>query len=92
MTLPPYVMKMIRPFVPLFRQPTSLGNLLQLGNDVDNGGPPLAEYAALHWVDHVQFGDVAFHVKNGMRRLFDLAKTDFTAWLRLHDIDDGWTV
>jgi len=71
-----------------------LGILLQSGNSVNNepveSRSPLAEYAAQHWVDHAQFENVAFRVEDGMRRLFDPAKPHFTAWLQLHDIDDGW--
>ena len=28
--------------------------------------------------------------EDGMRYLFDPSKPHFTAWLHLHDIDDGW--
>ena len=51
---------------------------------------PLAKYAAKHWVDHAQFRNVSTSVADGMRRLFDLGKPHFAAWLRLHDIDRRW--
>lgn len=51
---------------------------------------PLAEYAARYWTAHAQVKNVAFHVEDGMRHLFDPAGPHFTAWLRAHDIDDGW--
>lgn len=70
-----------------------LGILLS-GNSIDDdrveSRSPLAEYAARHWIDHAQFQNVAFHVQDGMRRLFDPTQPHFTAWCQLHDIDDGW--
>jgi hypothetical protein len=48
---------------------------------------PLAEYAAQHWVDHAQFGEVSLRVEDGMQRLFDQSKPYFAAWLKTHDID-----
>lgn len=70
-----------------------LGILLQLGNDEPAGSnSPLAAYAARHWVYHAQFEDVAFHIKGGMQRLFDPREPHFTAWLRSHDVDDGWNL
>jgi hypothetical protein len=41
---------------------------------------PLAEYAAEHWVSHVQFEDVASRVKHRMASLFDPNKPHFAAW------------
>lgn len=68
-----------------------LGVLLRLDNRVSRDGVhadyPLALYAAEHWVDHAQFGDVSSQVQEGMEELFDSMKPCFTAWLRLHDID-----
>jgi hypothetical protein len=51
---------------------------------------PLAKYAAKHWVDHAQFGEVSTRVEDGMQRLFDLSRPHFATWLRLHDIDARW--
>jgi hypothetical protein len=48
---------------------------------------PLAQYAAEHWIDHAQFGDVSSQVQEGMEELFDPMKPFFAAWLRLHDKD-----
>ena len=71
-----------------------LGILLQLDDRLDikrvQSHFPLAEYAAKHWVMHAQFENTALRVEDGMRRLFDPARPHFAAWLRLHDIDDGW--
>ena len=49
---------------------------------------PLAKYAAIHWVRHVQFEDVASRIK-GMEDLFDLDKPYFAAWRQSYDIDIG---
>jgi hypothetical protein len=73
-----------------------LGILLR--SPADNGvgeygagsNSPLAEYAAEHWVGHAQFEKVSTSVEDGMRRLFDLEKPHFAAWLRLYDIDTRW--
>jgi hypothetical protein len=46
----------------------------------------LAEYAAEHWVKHVQFEDVSSHIREGMEALFNSDNLYFAAWLRLHDI------
>ncbi len=67
-----------------------LGFLLHLDDHNDNTsvqGSPLAEYAARHWVAHAQFEDVASHVGDGMKTLFDLDKPHFAAWIGLYDID-----
>jgi ankyrin repeat protein len=49
---------------------------------------PLAMYAARHWVTHAQFEDVASHVEDGMKSLFDLDRPHFVAWISLYNIDD----
>jgi ankyrin repeat protein len=51
---------------------------------------PLSHYAALHWVDHSQFGNVSSHLEDGMRRLFDPEKPYFTAWLNSYNPDHKW--
>jgi ankyrin repeat protein len=48
---------------------------------------PLARYAAEHWVEHAQFEDVASHVNDGMRSLFDPDKLHLAAWVGIYDID-----
>ena len=52
---------------------------------------PLALYAARHWVDHAQFGNVSSHIEEVMKRLFDPARPHFAAWVWLYDIDRYWT-
>ena len=54
--------------------------------DVVESNAPLAKYAAVYWVRHAQFEDVASRIK-GMEYLFDSDKPYFAAWLLLHDID-----
>ena len=73
-----------------------LGILLQSDNGPGVGETkaqsrsPLAKYAAEHWADHAQFGNVSKSVEDAMRRLFDLAKPHFAAWVTLYDIDSAW--
>jgi hypothetical protein len=71
-----------------------LGTLLRLDEHTGNGGSqgfPLVEYAAQHWVEHAQFEDVSSRVQDGMDDLFDGSKPYFSAWLRVHDIDEHWS-
>ena len=72
-----------------------LGTLLQLDKYTGNGGFkrfPLVEYAARHWVEHAQFGDVSSRVQDGMDDLFDASKPYFSTWLRVHNMDEPWHV
>jgi ankyrin repeat protein len=46
---------------------------------------PLAEYAAEHWVNHVQFEDVLQNAEAGMKQLFDPKKSHLKVWLWIHD-------
>ena len=72
-----------------------LGTLLRLDEHTANSGPkgfPLIEYAAQHWVEHAQFEDVSSRVQDGMDDLFDDSKPYFSAWLRVHDIDERWNI
>jgi ankyrin repeat protein len=67
-----------------------LGLLLHVDGNDDNKsvkGSPLAEYAARHWIAHVQFEDVASSVEGGMRSLFDPNRPHFATWIGLYDID-----
>ena len=67
-----------------------LGLLLHVDNSDDNESiedSPLAEYAARHWIAHVQFEDVASSLENGMKSLFDPERQHFSAWIGLYDID-----
>ena len=71
-----------------------LGTLLRLDEHSGNStseGFPLVEYAAQHWVEHVRFGNVSSRVRNGMDDLFDNSKPHFSAWLRIHDMDEQLT-
>ncbi|KAI9434678.1 hypothetical protein H4582DRAFT_2100870 [Lactarius indigo] len=68
----------------------SLGVLLRLDERVDHDsilGFPLAQYAAKHWPEHVNFKNVLSQVKDGIDELFDVDKPHFAAWLWLHDVD-----
>jgi ankyrin repeat protein len=51
---------------------------------------PLSHYAARHWVNHAQFGNVSLHLEDGMQRLFNPEKPYFTAWLNSHNLDHKW--
>jgi hypothetical protein len=65
-----------------------LGILLHLDENLDRDGLekfPLAEYAAEHWVDHVQLEDVSQGVEDGLKRLFDPRKPHLAIWLQIHD-------
>jgi ankyrin repeat protein len=71
----------------------SLNVLLQLDDKIDRdtiGRIPLALYAARHWVDHAQYGNVSSHVQELMERLFDPTKSHFPAWVWLYDLDRHW--
>ncbi|KAN0133566.1 Ankyrin repeat-containing domain protein [Lactarius tabidus] len=70
----------------------SLGVLLRsdAGGTRAKNNSPLAKYAAKHWADHAQFGNVSRSVEDGMRRLFDLAEPHFISWLKLYNIDLRW--
>ena len=59
--------------------------------DSDRKMSPLIKYAAKHWVEHVQFEKVSLRVQDGMDNLFDSSKPHFASWIRIHDIDDGWS-
>jgi hypothetical protein len=68
----------------------SLGFLLHLVTPTDEETGkrfPLARYAAEHWVEHAQFGDVASHVKDGIWSLFDPDKRHLAAWVGIYNID-----
>ena len=68
-----------------------LATLLRLDENASESGAkvfPLDEYAARHWVDHAQFGEVSSYVREGMDDLFDSSKPHFAAWPKMHDIDE----
>jgi ankyrin repeat protein len=69
-----------------------LSVLLRLDFHIDGDGIknfPLAEYAAQHWTDHAEFGDVLSHVQDGVGRFLDADLPHFAAWLWLRNI--SWT-
>jgi ankyrin repeat protein len=67
-----------------------LSSLLRLDDLIEDSGvkkpSPLIAYAAIYWVRHAQFEDVATRIK-GMEDLFDPDKPYFAAWCQMHDID-----
>ncbi|KAH9053687.1 hypothetical protein EDB87DRAFT_1690062 [Lactarius vividus] len=68
----------------------SLGVLLRLDERVDRDsivGFPLAQYAAEHWPEHVNFENVLSYVKDGINDLFDPEKPHFAAWLWVYNVD-----
>jgi hypothetical protein len=70
-----------------------LSVLLQLDDKIDKdtiGHFPLASYAAQHWVNHAQFGNVSSHIQEVMKSLFYSEKLHFAAWIWLYDIDRYW--
>ena len=70
-----------------------LATLLRLDEHAEKSnanGSPLVKYAAQHWVDHAQFEKVSSRIREGMDDLFDNSKPHFTAWLQVHNIDEGW--
>jgi hypothetical protein len=71
----------------------SLSVLLQLDDHIDKEtirNFPLSDYAARHWFDHCQFGNVSSTIQDVMKRLFDREKPHFSAWVWIYDIDDPW--
>jgi len=69
-----------------------LGVLLRFDDHVDQytvKDIPLAEYAAIHWVDHAQFKGVSSRIQDVMEYFFDADKPHFAAWHQLHNIDGG---
>ena len=72
-----------------------LNVLLQLDGKFDRDNTiarfPFALYAARYWVDHAQFGNTSFHLREVMERLFNPTKSHFAAWIRLYNIDCQWT-
>ena len=72
----------------------SLGVLLRLDDHINDSNArniPLADYAAKHWVFHVQAAslNLPLPVKRMMETLFDLDKPHFAAWIRIYNIDEA---
>jgi ankyrin repeat protein len=71
----------------------SLGVLLQLNDRIDKESIrsfPLADYAARHWFNHCQLGNVSATIQDATKCLFDREKPHFSAWVWIYDIDDPW--
>ena len=69
---------------------TCLGVLLQTQDGIEGHTPedyPPARYAAEHWSNHAQFGEVSSRLQKGMEYLFDPDRPHFKVWLKLYDID-----
>jgi ankyrin repeat protein len=49
---------------------------------------PLLDYAAWHWVDHAQFGNVSTIIQEGLKLLFDPTKPHFSIWTSICDPDE----
>ena len=66
-----------------------LGLLLHLDKDVITRDSLkefcLAVYAAEHWADHVQLGDVSRSMEDGMKQLLDPGKPHLAACIWIHD-------
>ena len=61
-----------------------LGVLLRLDQDIDKEkirSFPLARYAADHFGDHAEFGNVLSYIRDGVDHLLDVDKTHFATWL-----------
>ena len=68
-----------------------LAVLLQLEEKMDKerlAAFPLASYAARNWVDHAKFEDVASHIQDAMKQLFNPTRRHLWAWIRIHNVDD----
>ncbi len=57
-------------------------------DETGEGAAPLAKYAAKHWVAHARAENVASRVCGGMQNLFNSDKPYFSAWVKLHDVQD----
>jgi hypothetical protein len=70
-----------------------LSVLLRSDVHVDHDGisnnSPLAKYAAEHWTTHAQFKNVSSYLRHPMECLFDVDRSYFVSWLKLHDMDDN---
>jgi ankyrin repeat protein len=68
-----------------------LGVLLGFDDHVDKDTAkdiPLAEYAAIYWVEHAQFKNVSSWIRDAMEYFFDVDKPHFAAWHQVYDIDE----
>ena len=68
-----------------------VGVLLRLAEPINNETIkkfPLAYYAAKHFADHAEFGNVVSHITNGIDVLLDDDKPHFAAWVS--HISSSW--
>ena len=72
----------------LFVTRACLSFLLQLDNHVTIQSIeefPLARYAGQYWTNHAEFGDVALHTEDLIKRLFNPENHHFAIWVWIHD-------
>jgi ankyrin repeat protein len=72
-----------------------LGVLLHLDDCADKASIekiPLLQYAAEYWYQHVSYGKVESQTQDAMNRFFDTDKPHFSAWVRIQDQYDLFTV
>ena len=72
----------------LFVTQACLSFLLQLDNHVTIQSIeefPLARYAGQYWAEHAEFGDVASHTEDLIKRLFNPENHHFAIWVRIYD-------
>lgn len=68
---------------------TCLALLLQLEPNVNVSrveSIPLARYAALHWVDHVQLEQASLCIQDSIRQLLDQGKPNLPIWVWICDV------
>src|SRR6201996_352921 len=68
-----------------------LSILLSLDDCTEKTGSqntPLLRYAAEFWFRHAQVGDVESQIKDAMDQFFDMEKPQFSAWVRIQDLED----
>ena len=72
----------------IFVTQACLSLLLQLRDHVIQHGIeelPLAQYAGEYWTKHGEFGEVASHTEDLVKRLFNPWNHHFANWVRIHD-------
>jgi ankyrin repeat protein len=70
-----------------------LSTLLELDEHINKErleNYPLVFYAAQHWVDHAQIGDISLSILDRMEQLFDADKPHFSAWIWSYDVNYPW--
>jgi ankyrin repeat protein len=72
----------------IFVTQACLSVLLNLEDHVTEDGIeelPLAQYAGEYWTEHGEFGDVASHTEDLMKRLFNPENHHIANWARIHN-------